>query len=387
MKIVQLITRLVHGGAQRVAVETAIDLATRGHDVELWAGTETGAEGSLWPEARARGLRVREVPHLRRAIAPLHDLAATDWLHRALRDARPDWLHTHSSKAGILGREAARRAGVPRVAHTVHGFGFTPRTNRFARTLFVRAERRAAAATDLLIFVAEADRRIADTLGLRPRGETVLVPPGIDLGPFDDPVRLRAEGEARRTALGISPDDVVLGFLGRMAEQKNPAVLIPLWRRLRAAEPSRSLRLLMVGDGPLRPALEAMTDSSAFWVGRQAEPASWFAAMDLVLLPSLWEGAPLTVMEAMAAGREIVASDLPGVRGLLSHGTEGQLVPPNDADAWLSAIRSQLARVAAARRSGAATASGQAARRRAVSSFGRDQMLAHLRDLYSSDLR
>ncbi|MBK8229908.1 MAG: glycosyltransferase family 4 protein [Candidatus Eisenbacteria bacterium] len=387
MKFVQLITRLVRGGAQRVALETAVDLAARGHEVELWAGIETGAEGSLWAEARARGVTVREVPHLRRAVAPLHDFAATAWLHRALRDIAPDWLHTHSSKAGIVGREAARRAGLRRVAHTVHGFGFTPRTSWIARDLFIRAERRAATVTDLLIFVAEADRRTAAGLGLVPRGRALLVPPGIDLVPFEDLVRLRAEGEARRRALGISPDDVVLGFLGRMAAQKNPEALIPLWNRVRAAEPARSLRLLMVGDGPQRTELEGMTDSGALWVGRQEDPVPWLAAMDLVLLPSLWEGAPLTVMEAMAAGREIVASDLPGIRGLLDHGVEGQLVAPTDRDAWVSAVQAQLARVGAARRAGAETASGQAARRRALASFGRDQMLARLRELYATGAR
>jgi len=426
MRIVTLITRMIRGGAQRVALETAARLNARGHDAPLWCGPETGPEGSLLEEARARGVPVRIFPSLVRAIDPLRDLHAVGELARALRDARPDWVHTHSSKAGIVGREAAARAGVPRVAHTVHGWGFTPQTPPPLRSLFVRLERREAR-RGVLVFVNPWDREEGRRLGILGAGlaagqaaRTRVIPPGIDLVRLARTERSAEERQRIRRELRIPEAAPVAGFVGRLSPQKDPLAVLAAAAALRdrrfpagggpagsrsgprATPATEPLHWIVVGDGPLRSAFDARLAAGpalrqvVHCAGLVEDPAPWLAAMDFLVLPSRWEGTPLTVMEAMAAGLPVIASDLPGTRWALegmpetsgaAPGSErpsaeplrapaGLLVPPGDADS-LATAASWLAEEAAVRQELAATA-----RRLAVARFGLDRMLEELLELY-----
>jgi len=347
VKVVTLITRMIVGGAQRIALETAADLTTRGHEAPIWCGPQTGAEGSLMEEARGRGITVRIFPDLVRQIDPVRDLAAWLALTRALREASPDWLHTHSSKAGILGREAARQARLPRVAHTVHGFGFTPRTASLVRSLYVRLERREARGRRAprqsghghdelaavrsaepairMIFVSPSDLERALELRIIEPGQGLLIPPGIRLLPREADDGLARHAGQLRASLGWGPQHIVGGFLGRLSAQKAPEVLLRAATRLSSADGS-DLRWLFVGDGPLAERLRRESNALAgqgsggdrliHWAGLQEDPAPYLAAMDFLCLPSLWEGLPLTLMEAMVMGLPVIASDLPGVRAL-----------------------------------------------------------------------
>ncbi len=320
MRIVTCITRLIRGGAQRIALETAAALAARGHDASIWCGPETGPEGSLHEEAAARGVRVRIVPHLCRAAHPWHDACALRDLVRSLRRERPDLLHTHSSKAGILGREAARRAGVTRVVHTVHGWGFTPQTPRWLAAGFISLERRCAPVATM-VFVNPGDREEALRYRIVPPSGSCNIAPGIDLAPFRDAAALRAEGGRIRRALGIPGTAVVGGFLGRLAPQKAPEILLEAAEATASSHPE--LQWLVVGDGPMAAALRRRAEGSpslaarVHWAGLQTEVSPWLAAMDFLLFPSRWEGTPLTLMEAMAAGLPAIAADLPGARWVL----------------------------------------------------------------------
>jgi glycosyltransferase involved in cell wall biosynthesis len=320
MRIVTCITRLIRGGAQRVALETAAILTARGHDAPLWCGPETGSEGSLHQEAADRGVRVRVFPHLRRAVHPWHDALALTDLRRALRAEPPDLLHTHSSKAGILGREAARRAGVARVVHTVHGWGFTPHTPAWMVAGFVALERRCAPVGPM-VFVNPADREDGLRRGIVPHPKSRVISPGIDLGPYADAAALRQTGREARQSLGLSDDTVVAGFLGRLSDQKAPEIMLEV--AAAADKGAGDLHWLVVGDGPLAAALHERAGANPslagriHWAGLQTDTRRWLTAMDLLLFPSRWEGAPLTLMEAMAAGLPVIASDLPGVRWVL----------------------------------------------------------------------
>ncbi|MFN8548900.1 MAG: glycosyltransferase [Candidatus Eisenbacteria bacterium] len=346
MKVVQLITRLVRGGAQRVAIETAAFLGERGHDVELWSGPETGPEGDLAPEARARGISLRIFPDLVRAVSPWRDFRAVRTLAHALRETQPHWLHTHSSKAGILGREAAHRIGLARVAHTVHGFGFTPHTSGLTREIYVRLERRAARQSRLLVFVSSADlaearaRKILvpDPPALAaPR--VVRFPPAVDAAAFASEEELQARGESQRARLGLG-DRLVVGFLGRLAPQKDPRAAVLSFRRMLELEPASDAILLMVGDGPEAPALRGMIERDSALSGRvvlaglQSNPIEWLSAMDLFLLPSRWEGAPLALIEAMATGRTVIASNLGGISEYADDRCEACLLQSAIPRAW-----------------------------------------------------
>jgi glycosyltransferase involved in cell wall biosynthesis len=414
MKIVTCITRLIRGGAQRIALETAARLTACGHDALLWCGPETGPEGSLHREAADRGVRIRIFPHLRRAVHPWHDaLALADLVH-ALRTERPDLLHTHSSKAGILGREAARRTSVPRVVHTVHGWGFTPRTPGWMIAGFVALERRCAPVGPM-VFVNPGDREDGLRRGIVPHAESRIIPPGIDLGPFEDATTLHETGRETRRSLGLPDNAVIAGFLGRLSDQKAPDILLAV--AAVTARSQRKLHWLVVGDGPMAASLHhraGATPSLAdrvHWVGLQTDAHRWLAAMDLLLLPSRWEGTPLTLMEAMAAGLPVIASDLPGVRwvleGLPETGTApgdappggssggapraasgpapeafsepltGVLAPIDDVPRFASAVERLV------RDPGARVTLGAAARALALERFGLDAMVEKLLALYA----
>jgi glycosyltransferase involved in cell wall biosynthesis len=409
MKIVTCITRLIRGGAQRIALETAALLTACGHDAPLWCGPETGAEGSLHEEAAARGVRVRTFPHLRRAVHPWHDTCALAGLVRALRAEQPDLIHTHSSKAGILGREAARHAGVARAVHTVHGWGFTPRTPGWMVAGFVALERRCAPVGPM-VFVNPADREDGLRRGIVPLPESRVIPPGIDLAPYENTTALSEAGREVRQSLGLPEGAVVGGFLGRLSAQKAPEILLEV-----AAATTRSegaLHWLVVGDGPLAATLHQRATAASslagriHWVGLRGNVHRWLAAMDFLLLPSRWEGTPLALMEAMAAGLPVVASDLPGVRWVLeglretgpssggapqdapgarfeaqpdavSGQSTGLLVPIDDVGKFISAVEC-LVRDPSARAS-----FGTAARALALDRFGLDAMIGRLLDLYA----
>jgi glycosyltransferase involved in cell wall biosynthesis len=409
MKIITCITRLIRGGAQRIALETAALLTACGHDAPLWCGPETGAEGSLHQEAADRGVRIRIFPHLRRAVHPWHDALALADLARALRTERPDLLHTHSSKAGILGREAARRTRLARVVHTVHGWGFTPRTHGWMIAAFVALERRCAPVGPM-VFVNPRDREDGLRSGIVPHPQSRIIPPGIDLGPYKNATALRETGREMRRSFGLPDEAVVAGFLGRLSDQKAPEILLDI--ATATALSRRELHWLVVGDGPMATSLHQQARATpslagrVHWAGLQTDAHRWLAAMDLLVLPSRWEGTPLTLMEAMAAGLPVIASDLPGVRwvmeGLPEPGTApgdahrgargvaseavlevvselptGLLAPIDDVPRFASAVE----RLAGD--PGARVRLGAAARTLAFERFGLDAMVEKLLNLYA----
>jgi glycosyltransferase involved in cell wall biosynthesis len=376
--IVQLITRLILGGAQRIALETADALRRHGQDAELWCGPASGPEGSLLEEARARGIPLRIVPDLVKPVDPWRDLRARAWLVRALRDARPEIVHTHSSKAGILGRYAARSAGVPRVFHTVHGWGFSPRTPAIARAVFVAAERAAAGRADRLVAVSEQVRDDGLRHGIASPSAYTVIRPGIEMGPFRDLEALR-RGRARvRSELGLAPDAIVAGTIARFAPQKNLEMILPLIPRF------PDVHWLLVGDGPGRGAFEraaraAGGNGRVHLPGMRTDVAACAAALDLFLLVSLWEGLPLTLLEAGAAGVPIVSADVGGAREILPPSPAGRLFPAGDGAALLAAVGAALAARPEAREA--------ALRHRAhvLEQGSWERMLAEVLDLYALD--
>lgn len=374
-KACHLITRLIVGGAQRLALETAAALARSGWSVELWAGPQTGPEGSLHEEARRRGLLLRAVPDLVREIAPVRDARAYAWLKRELARARFDLVHTHSSKAGILGRHAAFAARVPVRVHSIHGWGTTPDTPPLRRRLFERLERQAARRAHALIAVSEAVRDAGLARGIGEPGLYRVIRGGIALGPPPD-------GEARRrarSALGLPAEARVAGTIGRLDHAKDPLGALAALAPVLAAEPRA--RAVFIGDGPLRDAVERAVARGALrdrviLPGRRGDARELAAAFDVFFLASRWEGFPLAVIEAMAAGLPVVSYDVTGVREAVEDGACGHLLAPGDQAGWGERI-AELLRDAAARQR-----LGDAARRRAEREFGLERMLEATRALY-----
>lgn len=337
-RVFHVITKLAVGGAQETALRCASGLAETGYDVVLVSGPEHDAEGSLADEVRRRDIELLVVPSLRRAIRPHRDLAALWMLVALFRRERPTIVHTHSSKAGVLGRLAARIAGVPFVVHTVHGWSFNESTGRWGRRLAILLERALARMTDVLVVVTPRDADKGLRCGIGRRSQYRVVRSGLDLSEFRASAGRRARA---RGALGIPHDARVVGCVTRLAVQKDPLTMLRAWAEIAGAVPG--VRFVIVGDGPLRREVEAELDRSGIaertlLLGVRRDVAEVLASFDVFVLTSRWEGLPRAVIEAMAAGVPVVATDVDGVAEVIDDRLTGRLVPPGNAHAMASVI-------------------------------------------------
>ena len=340
---------------------------------------------------RSEGLRVFPVRMLRRP-APLSDFAALGALTRLMRAERYGLVHTHASKAGFLGRLAARRARVPAVVHTPHTFPFERRDTLFA-PLYRLLERRAGRWADRIVLVSASQRHVAEAAGIGPADRLVVIPNGIPM----------PTGESRhkyRSELGLGDSDVAMAFVGRLAPQKDVQTFLAVAGELRRALPS--VRLFVAGSADNRHYLRSLRPAPTpeawrvlaeggkeprgvvHWspelpvqvLGHRADAADLVAAFDVVLLPSLYEGLPYSLLEAMAQRVPVVASDVTGNRDAIEHGRSGFLVALGDVSAFASQALSLL-RDAACR-----AHMGDAARERVAAEFTEDRFLRRMTELY-----
>jgi glycosyltransferase involved in cell wall biosynthesis len=324
-KVVHVITRLELGGAQQNTLYCVGHHDRALFEVELIAG----AGGVLDTEARATAdVDTRLVPWLRHAISPRHDLAAIDRLRRRFVETGADVVHTHSSKAGLLGRVAAFLAGVPVVVHTVHGWSFNATQPAPQRALYVSLERLAARATHVLVAVSRRNLEAGLGLGIGRPEQYELLRSGIDLESFRT---AGVDREAARASLGYGPAHRVVGSVACLKPQKAPLDFVRAAAEAHAREPS--LRFFLAGDGELRPAVEAEIarlglEGIVQLLGWRRDVPQLLAAMDVFLLTSLHEGLPRAVLQAMAAGVPVVATDVDGTPEVVEPGVTGWLVPP-----------------------------------------------------------
>jgi glycosyltransferase involved in cell wall biosynthesis len=339
VRVVNLITRMIVGGAQETALAGVAGLDPARFRASLWTGPQLGPEGSLLEEADRRGVDVRIFPDLVRQVSPMRDLRVTRQLAQALREEGVRILHTHSSKAGIVGRWAAGRAGTPRVVHTAHGWGFHDGQAAPVRALYRTLERRAARGTDVLVSVARKSTQVGLDAGIGRPSQYRLIRSGIPLDAFGpDPVRR----ESARRELGIAPDEVVIGSVGRLSAQKNPLDFVRLAARLCERGVPR-VTFLYVGDGPLRPNVEAAESEAGLkgrirWLGLRHDVPDLMRALDVFVLVSLWEGLPRVVPQALATGVPVVSYAVTGLDEILVEGRNGHLVPMRDVDAMARCV-------------------------------------------------
>ena len=329
MKIVHVITRLILGGAQENTILTCLEQARLGHEVALLAGPPLGPEGSLLAAARAMPFRTVLVPEMRRAVHPYRDLVAWGDLLKHFREIRPDVVHTHSSKAGILGRRAARAAGVGRIVHTIHGLAFDAYGGRLANWAYRAAERRAARWSHRLIAVCAdmADRAAA--AGLAPREAIDVVYSAMDVDRFR---AAAGERDAVRRAWGVGPGEFVFVKVARLFHLKGHAFVLPAFAAVARGHPAAAL--VLAGDGILRPHLEAEARRLGIagrvrflgLVPREAVPGILWAA-DAVVHAGLREGLARVLPEAGLCGRPVVSLDVGGAREVVRDGENGFLLP------------------------------------------------------------
>src|SRR6184192_197666 len=369
------------GPALHVAYLTA-GLRERGYDTTLVAGSLARGEDSMAFVADEREVDVVRIDELGREISPLRDLVATLRLARLIRRERPDILHTHTAKAGTVGRVAALLAGrrkPPIVVHTFHGHVlrgyFGPVRSLFFRLL----ERWLARRTTALVAVSPQVRDDLVSLGVAPAERFVVIRLGIEL---DERVAGPQNGrlESRRY-LGIPPDRFAVGWIGRMTAVKRTDDVLVAFKRLR--ESGVDAVLCMVGDGPDRPGLEQRAHDlgivrNTLFLGYQQEVAPFYAAFDALVLPSSNEGTPVSVIEALGAGRPVVATRVGGVPDVVRDGEDGFLVEPGATDELAERLE-RLARDPALRER-----MGKQGRERVVPRYAVERLVDDVDRLYRS---
>jgi glycosyltransferase involved in cell wall biosynthesis len=321
----------------------------RGLDEGPWhttlvAGRVSPGEEDMAYYAEERGVRVRYLPALAREIRPLDDLRTLWALYRLFRTDRPAVVHTHTAKAGTLGRVAALLAGVPTLVHTYHGHVlgggyFSPRMTRF----FLAVEQQLARATDRLVVLTETQaEEMSGALGVAARDRFAVIPLGLELEDFAEVDRGRL-GPAARDSLGVGPDELTVGIVGRMVPIKNHELWLEAMAALIRRSP-RPVRGLVVGSGEREAELRELArelgiEARILWLGWRRDLPDLYAAMDVLALTSHDEGTPVAVIEALAAGTRVVARDVGGVAEVLGGlGTGAVLAREADGPAWGGAL-------------------------------------------------
>lgn len=342
MKIVRIITRLNAGGPTWQAEFLSRALAERGHETFLVHG-DLGQGEAPAPAAWRLAPRRIEVPALGRRIDPARDTAAFLAILALVRRERPDVVHTHHAKAGALGRLAAWMAGVPAVVHTFHGNVLSGYFPPAGSRLVTGIERFLGRLSSALIAVSPAQRRdLVGRFRIASGRKVAVVPLGTDLAPF----REAGFDPALKEALGLPRAAPVVGIVARLEPVKDVASFLEAARLASGRRPDA--RFLVVGDGPLRGELEGAARSFGIadrvrFLGMRDDVARLYPLMDVVCLTSRNEGTPLSLIEAMAAGRATVACAVGGVPDLVADGRTGILVPPGEPERFAEAVGGLLA--------------------------------------------
>ena len=372
IRVLHIVTRLAVRGVPRHVIDMACGLQPERFAVELLAGRSEPGEGDLADEARERGLVLHQEPSLQRAVNPLADLSAYRSIARIIAKGKFDIVHTHISKAGILGRLAAQRARVPVVLHTYHGLADEIGSASFKAEIFRRCERKAALWSDGLVAVSRCVARQWQDLAVGSEGQYRVVPNGIDVGHFTAAEAMSLAGEPR------------LVVVASLTPEKGIDVLLKAMSFVGAEFPS--IRLYVIGDGPRRAELQGLASQLGLgakveFVGIQRDIRPYLAACDLTVLPSLSEGMGLAAVEAMAVGRAVVGSHTGGIPEVVVEGETGLLVPPGDAQALASAVSALL------RNPTRRAEMGQAGQARAKREFSLERALNSLQGVYEEFLQ
>jgi glycosyltransferase involved in cell wall biosynthesis len=340
MRIAHIITRMIVGGAQENTLYTCQDLVRQfSDDVLLITGPALGPEGDLLGQGRGGELNVRYIDSLRRAIHPWRDARSYFALKRVLKDFQPEVVHTHSAKAGILGRIAAHALRVPAIVHTVHGAPFGPYQGRGVRAFYQWCERFAARRCHALISVADAMTDLMVEAKIAPREKFTTIYSGMEVEPFLNADQHRAR---MRAELGFRDEHIVVGKIARLFELKGHEYVIAAAKELAPTLPQ--LRFLFVGDGNLRPHYEreiAAAGLQEHFVFTGLVPPTripeYISAMDMLVHCSLREGLARALPQALLAGKPAISFDIDGAREVVRPDT-GFLLPPREIPPLVNAI-------------------------------------------------
>jgi len=339
MKVCHVITRMILGGAQENTILTCEGLRARGCEVTLVTGPALGPEGDLMNRARSGGYEVFLIDDMRREISPLRDLRAYHRIAELLKRIRPDIVHSHSSKAGILTRRGAAKIGGMKIVHTVHGLPFHPYEEWWRNRLYISLERRSARRTDAIISVSDAmtAQALAARVGTPDQYTTIYS--GMMVRSFANRPPL---SDKLRSKMNLPPHGLLVTQVSRLAELKGHNFIIEAASRIRDPK----VHFCFVGDGRLRERIESEIAQRGLverfhltgLLPLEQIPAVMHAS-DIVVHCSLREGLPRAIPQAMLASRPVICFDVDGARELVDTQT-GILLPPEDVDGLVLAVES-----------------------------------------------
>jgi len=333
--VATIITELELGGAQEIAIYTTENLNHNRYNPILISGC-----GGILDREVKNNPRIKSffIPELIRKVNPIKDAITLMKIWKLLKSERVDLVHTHSSKAGILGRWAAHFAGVPLIFHTYHGFGFNDYQKWWTRKAFIWVERVTAWITDKLIVVSSENvkKGLANRIGKERQYEVIHC--AIDIKAFSE-IKINFDEKKRR--FGIEPKSPVVAMIACFKPQKAPQDFIFLAHRVSQVLPST--RFLLVGDGDLRPEVEELIgrfklEGKVILTGWRRDIPEIMQIIDILVLTSLWEGLPIVFAEAMASGKPIVATNVDGAKEAIIDGVNGFLVEPHNIEKFAERV-------------------------------------------------
>lgn len=332
VKICHLQLLPIMSGVQRAMLEFLKRLDPQTYEVTVVCRDE----GDLTKELRNLGIHFQLIPSLQREINVWKDAHALWRLYRLFKREKFDLIHTHSSKTGFLGRVAGRLGGGVRIIHTVQGFPFHEFSGRFSTLVYSWFEKLAGTLTDQVVFVNNEERAYAIEKRILRPDQVRTIYNGVDLARVNI-FNQEVNRQRFRAAWSIPTDAFVVAFVGRLWQQKDPQTL----SRIITACAVLPVHFLIVGDGPYLAHLQTAFagQKRITLAGWMEDPFQMYPAIDVLLLPSLWEGLSITLIEAMAFGKPLIASNIKGNRECVHHGYNGLLCPPRQADEFKKAIQ------------------------------------------------
>ena len=349
MRVLRIFSRLNVGGPSIHVILLSAGLRPLGYETRLVVGRESPREGNMLALSAEKDVTCEAMAGLGREIAPLRDLRALAGLVRLMRAWRPAIVHTHTAKAGLLGRLAARVAAVPIVVHTYHGHVLRGYFSPAKTAFFRRLETRLASLADALVAVSDAVKQDLVSLGVARAEKIRVIPLGLELAHLAGAL---PRGVLRREA-GIPAAAPLVGMVGRLVPIKDAPTFLRAARLV--LEARGDARFALVGDGEERPALEALCrelglDGTVAFFGWRRDLGAVYGDLDVVVNASRNEGTPVALIEALAAARPVVATRVGGTPDVLGDGERGRLVPAADPPALAGAILETLDGSEASRR-------------------------------------
>ncbi|HHT62408.1 MAG TPA: glycosyltransferase family 4 protein [Clostridia bacterium] len=377
MKILQVVTLSEVGGAQKVLFNIVSGLHNKA-DFEFHVAAAPGGELVDW--LRGIGVRVFEIPELVRPISPANDLKALIKLKKLMQEEKYDLVHCHSSKAGMVGRFAAKWAGVPRIVFTVHGWGVNDRQPLLLRTLLGTAEKLAGWISTDVVCVSQADYRLGKKFVKEEKRQVIY-------NGVEEPKGRRGK---LREELGIGKDDIVITMAARLKKPKEPLLFLQVAAIMlcnnAGSRKNGKIHFILVGDGPLKKKCmdfvrERKLEKQVHLLGTREDLMELYPDFDIFVLLSSWEGLPLTICEAMREGLPVVASRVGGIEEQVQHGWNGFLLDKNAPDLVKDYIE-KLVRDELLRQK-----MGANSKRKGEELFRIERMVGEYERLYSCDLK